>query len=272
MAYSDDERSTSDGEPLELFEFIGPQVTYRYATGDQPFTLNGNLFTPTQASASAVGAAGVSDAPSLTVRVPVSSQVAIDYSFATQPRSLRLRVYRWQVSSADYRLVWDGRVTGITPEGRWATARSESNFGSALDANVPAISFQRHCNHFLYSVTCKVNRLDFDLATQVTNVNGAIVTVASIGGQADQWFRAGEIVRDVDGERRTIVDQTGAVLTLASAFRTLANGNSVTLYAGCDHLIATCHAKFNNRENFGGHPGVPSSNPFLVPINLTRGT
>jgi len=98
------------------------------------------------------------------------------------------------------------------------------------------------------------------------------VTLASIGIAPDQWFRAGEIVRNVDGERRAIVDQAGAVLTLAHPFRTLLNGNGVTLYAGCDHTLATCSDKFNNAVNFGGHPTVPSSNPFLTPIRLTRGS
>jgi uncharacterized phage protein (TIGR02218 family) len=272
VAYADDQHSVDSGEPQELFEFIGPQTSYHYTSGDQPITYNGEVYAPAVSEASAIGAGGVTDAPAVIVKVLCSTQLVLDYGFLTQPRSLRLRIHERQARSAEYQVKWDGRVSAMIPEGRWCEVRSESHLGLALSANVPGISFQRHCNHALYGRFCRVDRNAFAFATNVTNVNGAIVTVASIGGGADQVYRAGEIVRNVDGERRTIVDQTGAVLTLASAFGTLANGNAVTLYRGCDHLIATCHTVFDNRVNFGGHPSVPSSNPFLIPINLNRGT
>jgi uncharacterized phage protein (TIGR02218 family) len=272
VAYADDEESVDSGEPQRLLEFIGPQISYRYTSGDQPVTYNGEVYAPAVAVESAIGSGGIADAPAVVIKLLCSTQLVGDYGFTMPPRTLRLRIHERQARSAEYRVIWDGRVTAINPEGRWAEVRSESHLGSALSANVPAISFQRHCNHFLYDARCRVDRNAHDFATNVTNVNGAIVTVASIGAAADQHYRAGEIVRSVDGERRTIVDQTGAVLTLAAPFRALANGNPVTLYAGCDHLIATCHTKFNNRANFGGHPSVPSSNPFLIPINLNRGT
>lgn len=272
MAYADDEESVDAGEPQELLEFIGPQIVYRYTTGDQPITYNGQVFAPAVAERSAIGAGSVVDAPAVIVKVLCSTQLVADYGFLTQLRTLRLRIHERQARSAEYQVKWDGRVSAMMPEGRWCEVRSESHLGLALSSNVPGVSFQRHCNHPLYGRLCRVDRNAHAFATNVTNVNGAIVTLASIGGAADQVYRAGEIVRTVDGESRTIVDQTGAVLKLASAFGVLANGNPVTLYKGCDHLIATCHTKFANRVNFGGHPSVPSSNPFLIPINLNRGT
>lgn len=274
MAYADDEVSPNAGEPVELYEFAGPQLFYRYTSGDQPVTLNGNIFAPLAAlTRSALGANSTSDTAALVVTMPTTAQVVRDYGLDdVPPRSLLLRVYRRQARSLDFVEIWVGSVVAIKPSGRMAEVRSVSQLGERLSTAVPAVSVQRMCNHVLYSRFCRVDRLTYDFETVVTNVSGGTVTLASIGIAPDDWFRAGEIVRNVDGERRTIVKQTGAVLTLASPFRTLANGNGVTLYAGCDHTLETCADKFNNAINFGGHPTVPGSNPFLVPIRLVKAT
>jgi hypothetical protein len=34
------------------------------------------------------------------------------------------------------------------------------------------------------------------------------------------------------------------------------------MYAGCDHLLATCRDRFSNVANFGGFPWIPQKNPF----------
>jgi hypothetical protein len=38
-------------------------------------------------------------------------------------------------------------------------------------------------------------------------------------------------------------------------------GVPLTLYPGCDHLKATCLAKFDNLPNYGGFPYIPARNP-----------
>lgn len=274
MAFADDEISPHDGDTVELYEFIGPQIAYRYTSCERQIVLNGNVYTPVAGLVrTAIGANSTGDTAALAVSLPVTTQVIRDYGLDdVPPRSLLLRVYRRQERSAEYVEIWIGSVNSIQPMGRMAEVRSISQLGERLDMVLPSVSVQRLCNHFLFDRRCRVDRLTYDFETVVTNVSGATVTLASIGIAPDQWFRAGEIVRNVDGERRAIVDQAGAVLTLAHPFRTLLNGNGVTLYAGCDHTLATCSDKFNNAVNFGGHPTVPSSNPFLTPIRLTRGS
>lgn len=268
MANHDDEISARAGDVVEGHEYIGPQVSYRYCTGTDAVVIGGQLFAPAVARRSALSTGGTQDTPALTVTLPVTAQLVIDYAFTTPPRSLRHRVHRRQARSAESVIVWDGQVVAFTPRGREAEVKSTSQLGARLGSDVPGIAFQRQCNHFLYDARCRVSRLPFDWSAAVTNASGLTVTVSSIGPVPDQWYRAGEIVRDSDGERRTIVDQLGAVLTLSSPFRTIANGNGVTLYPGCDHTIETCISKFNNRENFGGMPSCPSSNPWAVGLQL----
>jgi len=36
----------------------------------------------------------------------------------------------------------------------------------------------------------------------------------------------------------------------------------VKIYPGCDRVRATCESKFDNLDNFGGFPWIPTKNPF----------
>lgn len=46
-------------------------------------------------------------------------------------------------------------------------------------------------------------------------------------------------------------------------------GDAVTVYAGCDHAVATCFSKFVNVPNFGGLPHLPTVNPYYVDPRFT---
>ena len=271
MAYLDDELSTDDGSRANLIEFVGVATTWRYTNAPNAITYAANVYTPIAGlSCSATGAGG-SDAAAMVVTLPVSSAVVAAYGFAYPPRSLLLRVRVWQENSAEARKVWEGDVVGIAPRGAMAQARSVSLVGTRMGASIPSVTISPRCQHFLFDERCRVNPASYDHATTVAAIDGSELTVASIGGYPDDWFKAGRIVRDTDGEGVTIVGNTGAVLSLLGAFGTLSVSDAVTLYPGCDHLIVgDCLDKFNNVVNFGGHATVPDSNPFDVPLSRLK--
>jgi len=270
VPYADDELSAHGGAPVELIEFLGPQIAYRYTTGRIPVTYVSNTYAPSPGmKVGPMGSATSTDPSALAITISIAEQVVRDYGFSDPPRSLRLKVYRGQ-TGGQVRNTWDGVVTSIAPKGRMAQIRSSSKMGDRLKTAIPSIRIQKRCNHFLYDARCRVDRATFEHATTVASVDGATVTVASIGLAPDQWFRAGEIVRDSDGERRLIKDQVGAVLVLSAPFRALDATDAVTMYAGCDHTILTCGDRFNNIVNFGGHPSLPASNPFGTELRLLR--
>lgn len=270
MAFDDDELSAHDGEPIELYEFVGSAATYRYTDSQVAQTFEANSYTPATISRGSIPGAGSADAGALTVRLPSTDPLVLAYGLGNPPRSLTLRLLRKQVVSGQAEELWRSSVTAPRIDGRWAEFQSPSRMADRLGATIPAVSFQRLCNHFLYDEHCRVARTDYDLATTVASVVGTTVTVASIGGQPDAWFTSGEIVRNSDGERRMIVGQVGAVLELASPFRALSATDAVTLYAGCDHLVEACRDKFNNVVNFGGHPTVPRVDLFQINIRGLR--
>lgn len=270
--YAEAETSPDDGEPVDLYEFAGSNQTYRYTSGLASVEYGGQTFTPAAVSRGDVGARSTIDAATMTVTIATSAELVQDFGFGNPPRSLNLKIYRLQTLSGEARVIWDGRVIALAPRGRRTEVRSSSHVGERMATSIPSVSFQRLCNHFLYDDRCRVDRTVYDSDALVSGVSadGRTVTVNSIGIAPDQWYRSGEVVRALDSERRLVIAQVGAVLTLSAPFRTLANGDALTLYAGCDHGITMCSDKFNNVPNFGGHPSIPQSNPFILPLRLLR--
>lgn len=271
MSYDSDESSVATGEPQEGYEFIGSATTWRYASGLASVTIDGNAYAPLAGlRRGSISLGTTRDTPTLMVDLPITAQVVQHYAFSTPPRSLRLKVYRQQTNSAEWIVAWDGEVRGISVKGNMATVSVPSALGERLSTTLPTLTVRRHCLHFLYDARCRVARASFDLATTVASVSadGRTVVVAGVGGNPDDWFRAGEIVRDADSERRSIIGQTGTTLLISAPFRTLANPDAVTLYAGCDHTAATCESKFANLNNFSGCPSLPTATPFGTPLLL----
>lgn len=285
MAYDDDQVGVATSDVTELYEFTGPSTVYRYTSGPASVTYGGHAYAPAAGlGRSTLSSTSTEDTAKLTVTIAASASVIVAHGRALAPRSLGLRVYRQQATSGETRRIWDGEVKSITSSSttKIATVTSESRVGGRLAARLPVLTIGPRCPHRLYDDRCRVNPDDFDLTTTVSSISGRTVTVASVGGQPDGWFgSSGEIRRDSDGERRSIITQVGAVLTLIAPFSTLAPGDSVTLWAGCDHLYwkrkvgpdfagGDCIVKFDNAINFGGAPAMPSLNPFTAGVRGDR--
>jgi uncharacterized phage protein (TIGR02218 family) len=272
MSFETNETSNLDGEPVELYEFIGPgALTWRYTSNDVARVLNGQLYTPIPISSGELPGNGTSDAEALVITMPRATPVALAYAFGNAFRQLRFRLHRFQVESGEYETVWDSTIAGYEVEGRWTQFRSPSMLADGLQAAAPAWQYQQQCNNKLFDENCRVLRSSFDLVTQVSNINGYFVTVASVGGNPDDWFRGGSITRNLDAESNLIVSQVGAVLELSAPFRDLQQGNSVTLHAGCNHTIETCRDKFDNVDNFVGDHLIPKADIFRVNIRSFGG-
>ena len=79
--------------------------------------------------------------------------------------------------------------------------------------------------------------------------------------QPDGYYTGGMIVAP-DGSARFITAHSGDTVTMARPLASLAGGQTVAIYPGCDHLKETCKNKFNNLDNFGGFPWIPAKNPY----------
>lgn len=267
MSWTTDEASIESSQPREMFEIRTPSTSWRIATGSRNQTIDGRTFTASPAARGEVGVFAIEDTKQLEISLPVSHAFCQRYfsSFAP-PNSIAVTVYRKQVTSGEVRTIFRGKITNGSVDRHIATFAVTSTLEELLARRLPTITAGRLCSHTLYDGRCAVVRSAFRVNTTVATLSGHTVTLASSGGQPDQWAQYGELVvvtGAAAGERMTVTGQVGAVVTLQLPIDELRDGDSVQLQAGCDHSIVTCGSKFGARQNFGGLPRLPRGNPFL---------
>lgn len=261
MGFLEDETGIESSLPRELYVLVAGSTTYRRTSHSADVVYDGNTYT-----AAAIHRSNVTitsgDQPEMIVELPVSDSFVQDNAFGFPPQAMTLTIYRLQTTSGVAIVLWQSVITSVPVEGRVAKVRSPSKLDDPVISQIPSAYCQRMCNHSLYDDMCGKIRADFDLVTSVSAQSGNTLTVASVSGAVDQYYKSGDIL--VGNERRLILDQTGAVLTLIAPFTGVSNGTACTIYAGCDHSVETCRDKFSNVANYGGFPFLHWKNPYLT--------
>lgn len=261
--FDDLEQSVSSSAPVEGYKFIGSFKTYLYTSADKAQIINGETYLPIAVKRSNIKAGTQEDDNlSLDLDLPFDIDVIRDYAYSQTPPKLLLEVYRQQFDDEfAWSLFWKGIVRGFNVSGRTAKVQVPSIFSLALQGEIPNVYFQTPCNHVLYDQRCGVLRSDHRYVADIQAVAKTIITLQAAGPTA-HILSAGEIVNLRNGERRLILDNEGAVVSIGYPFVDLRPGDQVELVKGCDHSLSACKAKFDNVINFGGFPYIPSDNPF----------
>lgn len=249
-------------EPREGIEIITPAAVWRLASGSRSFTLDGKTFHAEPVARGAVSIARVGQSADLELHLPVSHAFAQRYLQQPPPRVVEVNVY-CQQPSGDARRLWTGLVTSCAVDEHVAKFRVISRASDSFLRQIPTLTVGKACPHMLYDDQCRVARSDFRVSTTIATISGNVVTVASMSGKADQFARFGELVHLASGERMPISDQTGTTITMQFGIVGMEVGDSVEVYAGCDHTIGVCDSKFSNVHNFGGEPQLPEAAVFL---------
>lgn len=266
MSFNSVETSIQDSAPREIWQIVTALGTFRYAQAEVDVVFGGNTYTAEPTMRSEVVAASINDPPSMVLDFPVGNPFVQQHAFGMPPQDIQLTITR--IQDAAGLVWWVGPITAFNVEGDRARARSVSQLADALDTSIPTLYVSRQCNHMLYDARCGIDRTlaANKKTTTCSTVNGRTITVASVGAVADDYFKGGELVRDTDGDRRTILSQVGTTLIVNAPFRALAGGgpgDAVTLYRGCKHTLTACVDDFSNGVNFGGHPYLPIANPWV---------
>lgn len=138
-----------------------------------------------------------------------------------------------------------------------------------VDRAVPRFFYERLCNHALYGPGCNLNKTAFDFASEILAINPAQRELVIQGrplGAAAGHFTAGYFFHDESGNNFSVAGSTfDGVADMKLKLHTwnpeFVVGQTLTLYAGCDHTTNTCLTKFGNQANFGGFAFVPNRNP-----------
>lgn len=273
LSFDQDEKSTQDSRPVELFDFqfaTGP--IYRYCTYSRDVAVGGNIYKATQCKRSTLNVVqDLSNQSTATVELNVADPVVQAYmGVGMPPQTLKVTMSRLQIRSNLVEQEWVGYVASASMRGArtcvfTVSTQSDQPFG----VQVPKVVCSRLCNHVLYDEFCQVIRNQ--ISPLITSISGNTIGVTTIGAFGAHDFEFGEIVHLLTKERRTVVKQTGGTTLLIDvAFPTSVHVNdAVSLFPGCDHQVTTCRDRFGNVPNFGGHPHIRSSNFFSVDLRYS---
>jgi uncharacterized phage protein (TIGR02218 family) len=268
MTFATLETSRTDGQPIELYEFVGTFSTWRLTSYQSTVTAAGGTFIPLAGLERGVLKVGTQEEDSLAldITLPFDHPMVSAYAYMTAPPQLDFTLYRVHLGDlASPVTMWKGKVTAFSVEGRKAKFRVPSLFSYMLGGVAPQPRFQAPCNHVLYDVRCSISAAANSHTTTVTAIADRLISVASnpyLAGDCN----AGELVFAGGNQSRMIMGNTGLDFTVTYPFAGLTIGASVTLRRGCDHSFETCKTKFSNGINYGGTPLVPDHNPFSSKI------
>lgn len=264
MTYESFEKSVEGGRPIELYKFTVGSTVYRYTSAEDTVT---PVFDPTAYFSRQIARNNPSQANDdrrepLELTLPTDDELAARFIDIPPGPEVLLEITRFHRGDTNAYIIWQGKITGVayTENGSVCQFTGVTD-ESAFQRPIPRFKYQGLCNHVLYDTLCKVNRASFQYTGTVAAVLDNTVTVTGVSANGADWAVGGYIDFD-SNDYRMVIDQSGDVLTVLIPFESSPLGASVDVYAGCDHTITTCQAKFTNKDNFGGFPYVPTFNPF----------
>lgn len=272
--FSTEETSVQDGQPILLFTFVLPTATHTLTNAEQDVVFGGITYTAISISHSNRTVMPTGKVRELSITMPAKHALPQTLlSGGIPPRDCLVTITKIHRSALDGSLslgtvawqVWKGYIVGVGTDGQYVQFRVPSKLDDQFNVQLPMATAQRTCGHILYDRGCNVSRTDptkfVETTIAIISADGLTLTLTSDGGKSDNAFAFGEIVRPVDGERRSVLTHIGNAITIDVPFKTLVVGDSVTVFIGCDHSLNHCLNIHNNIPNFGGHPDMPTTNP-----------
>jgi uncharacterized phage protein (TIGR02218 family) len=266
MTFKQYEQDQERGAPINIFEFIAGDQTYKYCSATGYY----QGATPIPISAESVKTQAKFEKTELVITLPVDTDLA--RLFLPYPPPYVVRVIMRQMHLTDPSqqalAVWTGRVLTVGREKDEAKLTCDSTI---LSFKRPGLrrNFQHGCPLLLYGQglgQCNVNREGFKVTTVVEDINpdGSLqLPVGWNGAWASDKFRGGMIkwVSSVGQETRGVIATTDTTIKFGGLLREIVAGDTITLYLGCRHDLDDCRDTFANAVNYGGQPWIPFKNP-----------
>jgi uncharacterized phage protein (TIGR02218 family) len=221
----------------------------------------------------------------ISIKFPFNNPFAARYLGGVPPSPDRVTIQQVHLgdSTAELNPLWSGSVSSVKFAGTEATV-SLAGVMNVLTSQIPTQTYSWMCDHNLYGTQCRVTESAFTFSFSVVSLSsdGVTVTLSDTGlAQAElssdvSFFNGGTFLTGVDGSQRMGVkfEATGGTneysLVLLVPLAGLAAGQAITFTAGCDKSIDVCLSRFNNVDNYGGFPYVPTLNPFTADAKLTK--
>lgn len=264
MTYATYENSVQRGTPVELYEFVQGTQRWNYASCAEPVIRLGQTFRPSSIKRDRIKQSTDVFKNGVRLTFPRDDEFAGQFLGFSPENVTAVTILRGHQDDPDnqFQVYWKGRVLSVRATESQVELECEPIYTSIRRPGLRA-KFEYGCRHVLYGRGCGVNRELYRHDGTVLSLSASLnVEVTGVAGMYPDGYFTGGILVAPDGASRFIVAHAGGVVTLSRPIRSLGGGQAVRLYPGCDHLRTTCNIKFNNLDNFGGFPWIPSRNPF----------
>lgn len=265
MTYAAQEESRENGQPTELYQLVLGGETFNYTSSVDDQTILGVPYTavPVRRSSILIGAEPRQDVLTLTLPTNIAPMDRYVSIVPGQKATLTIRrLHRTDGGSPQVVVIFKGTVRAVGYSNNGTTADlTVLPLTAGLAQQIPRFTYQGLCNHVLYDTRCKIDEASYKIDGAVTVVSGNTLTIPGLNAQADGYY-AGGFAQDGSLDFRMILTHTGNDITLLLPFQQTVISKTLSVFAGCDHTIATCKTKFNNVVNYGGYAFVPLRNIF----------
>lgn len=242
----------------ELFKIVEGAIVFTRTSGDSPVTYLSETYTPEIIGRTEAEVKNEISRNNLELSFSLNSDIAQRYMGSIIDNIVTLTIYTQQ--DAGTLVTWKGRMSSVKPQDAIVKIVFENLYTSLRRPGLRR-RYQVNCPHVLYGRGCNLDMAGFAVGGTAATVAGATVTSAAAGAYADGYFQGG-ILKAPDNTLRFITAHVGTTLTLIRPIASLANGNAITIYPGCDRTRQTCLDKFNNINNNGSTPFIPIKNPY----------
>lgn len=264
MSFDTQERSVESGQPIELYDFRIGTEAFLWTTNPTAVTYDSLTYTPLEITREAIFFNPDERAEALKITVPASTQVVRRYINGVPGQRATITIFRVHRNDGDDEVLqmFKGvaKTVAFSQNGLTAEIAVLPISGDLADA-IPRFVFSTVCNNILFDTGCKVSQSLFRHQNVVSGVSNDTLTINGLAAKGDNWATGGYVALS-GGDFRLVVNHTGDTIRLLLPFPSSPIGQTVEVFAGCDHSISTCKSKFNNVENFGGFAWVPLKNIF----------
>lgn len=266
MTYAATETSKYLNSPVEIYEFNQRNVEiFRFTSGDKDITLGGFTYEKIPLRRSSIEQSQNISRSSLKLNIPRT--ISLVTEFIAQPPSnvINLIIKRFHRLDPDEEVIvlWKGRMINVDFKAGDVCRLICDPLITAMNRTTLRRVYQISCPHMLYRSACKVDEINFRENATLTAIDGLTITSTTFGGQANGYWTGGIVRIEKSGmpHVRAILAHTGNDVEIDLMIPGLEVGNIVQTAPGCNGNLTTCETKFNNEDNFGGFPYIPTKNP-----------